>query len=229
MQILDLLRVASLQSIGCSFVVLDLKHCEAKFISTPVTTGVACKAPQMYRTGSKQSSPHSQTIAPPPAVFACWEPLPFMHQEVLESASVAGFAAQAGQGMENCSRTVPVLLGGEIRVKGPRTVLILTQITVKTAMMSEQSIAVIRGNNEKNKIIEITISLGLQMNQSLALDLSSLTTPEHKSKGLSLSLMGCKIWAILEVVAEICSPGRERALSHGALCNWVNSRLQVML
>lgn len=96
-------------------------------------------------------------------------------------------------------------------------------------MMSEQSIAVITAYNEKNKIIEITISLGLQINQSLALELSLLTSLEHKSKDLSLSLMGCKIWAILEVVAEICSPGREWALSHWALCNWVNSKLQIML
>lgn len=70
MQILDLLRVASLQSIGYSFMVLDLKHDEAKFISTPGSAGIACKAPQMYQTGSKQNSLHSQTIAPPPAVFA---------------------------------------------------------------------------------------------------------------------------------------------------------------
>lgn len=84
-------------------------------------------------------------------------------------------------------------------------------------------------NDEKNKIIEITISLGPQINQSLALDLSSLTSPEHKSEDLSLSLMGHKIWAILEVVAEICSPGREQALSRWALCNWVNSKLQIML
>lgn len=70
MQILDLLRVAPLQSIGCSFMVLDLKHYEAKFISTPVTTGIACKAPQMYKTASKQNSLHSHAVASPPAVFA---------------------------------------------------------------------------------------------------------------------------------------------------------------
>lgn len=96
--------------------VLDLKHYEAKFISTPVTTGIGCKAPQMYKTGSKQNSLHSHTIASPPAVFASWKPLPFMHQEVLDLASVAGFAAQAGQGMENCSSSVPMLLGQEIQV-----------------------------------------------------------------------------------------------------------------
>lgn len=125
MQILDLLRVAPLQSIGCSFMVLDLKRYEAKFISTPVTTGIARKAPQMCKTGSKQNGQHSQKTAPPPAVFASWKQLPFMHQEVLELASVAGFAAQAGQGMEDCSRSVSVLLGEEIQVKGPSTVLIL--------------------------------------------------------------------------------------------------------
>lgn len=74
-------------------------------------------------------------------------------------------------------------------------------------------------NDEKNKNIEITISRGAQINQSLALDLSLLTSPGHKSKGLSLSLTGHKIWAILEVVAEICSPGGEWALSCWVLCN----------
>lgn len=74
-------------------------------------------------------------------------------------------------------------------------------------------------NDEKNKSIEITISLGPQINQSLALDLPLLTSPERKSKGLSLSLTGRKIWAILEVVAEICSPGREQALSCWVLYN----------
>lgn len=74
-------------------------------------------------------------------------------------------------------------------------------------------------NAEKNKNIEITCSLVLQINQRLAFDLSLLTSLEHKSKGLSLSLTGHKIWAILEVVAEICSPDRERALSCWGLCN----------